>query len=112
MTASGFTTEGTFTPDNLIAGEFPRVERKVTIPAGQGACVRGQALKADGTKAAAVADCDSILAMDVDATAEAEAIAYQAGEFNSAAIIGFTVDAAAIAVLRAKNIYIQTNVGA
>jgi len=33
--ASGVTTQGVFTPENLIAGEFPRIMRIETITGGQ-----------------------------------------------------------------------------
>lgn len=112
MTASGFTDQGSYTPDNLIAGEYPRVDGKVTIPSGQGACVRGQALQADGTKATTAGNTASILAMDADATsADAEATIYKTGMFNAAAIVGYTIDAAAITALEAKSIFLKTNVG-
>lgn len=32
--AEGFKDQGDYTPDNLLAGEYPRIERVVTIAAG------------------------------------------------------------------------------
>lgn len=44
MHASGFTTEGTFTPAQIFAGDFPVISRKVTLLASSGALVAGTLL--------------------------------------------------------------------
>jgi len=124
-TAKGFTTEGTYTPEKLIAGEFPRVERKITILSGGGVLVPGTVLgriTASGkylrSLSAAVDGSqtpDAILATDVDATAaDATAIAYFTGEFNETALnIGTAHTADSIRVgLRGKSIFLTTNYGA
>lgn len=44
MHASGFTTEGTFTPAQIFAGDFPVISRKVTLLASSGTLVAGTLL--------------------------------------------------------------------
>lgn len=89
---------GTFTPDNLIAGENVPVQVKgVTLLAGQGILKRGSVIgiitvggkgllvdKAalDGSK-----DAKFILADDTDTTADVVAQCYQSGLFNREALI-------------------------
>lgn len=121
MTAQGFTDQGTCTPDNLIAGEYPRVERVVTI-ANSAALTKGAVLgkiTASGKyqlSASAAGDGsetpDAILAEDADASAaDVEAVVYFSGEFNESALslgTGHTVDGVR-AGLRDKNIYLRKN---
>lgn len=121
MTAQGFTDQGTYTPDNLIAGEYPRVERVVTI-ANSAALTKGAVLgkiTASGKyqlSASAAGDGsetpDAILAEDSDASAaDVEAVVYFSGEFNESALslgTGHTVDGIR-AGLRDKNIYLRKN---
>ena len=121
MTAQGFTDQGTYTPDNLIAGEYPRVERVVTI-ANSAALTKGAVLgkiTASGKyqlSASAAGDGsetpDAILAEDADASAaDVEAVVYFSGEFNESALslgTGHTVDGVR-AGLRDKNIYLRQN---
>lgn len=121
MTAQGFTDQGTYTPDNLIAGEYPRVERVVTI-ANSAALTKGAVLgkiTASGKyqlSASAAGDGsetpDAILAEDADASAaDVEAVVYFSGEFNESALslgTGHTVDGVR-AGLRDKNIYLRKN---
>lgn len=120
MTAN-FQTEGTYTPDSLLAGNAHLlVARKVTVLAGQvlprgavlgaitasGKAILSLAAAADGSQTP-----DLILAEAVDATgADATAIAYERGDFNAAAITlgtGHTV-ASIREGLRAKGITLLT----
>lgn len=120
MTAN-FQTEGTYTPDGLLAGNAHLlVARKVTVLAGQvlprgavlgtitasGKAILSLAAAADGSQTP-----DLILAEAVDATgADATAIAYERGDFNAAAITlgtGHTV-ASIREGLRAKGITLLT----
>ena len=121
MTAQGFTNQGSHTPDNLIAGEYPRVERVVTITGGA-ALTKGAVLgkiTANGKyklSASAAADGsevpDAVLAEDANATAaDVQAVVYFAGEFNELAVTlgaGHTV-VGIKAGLRDKNIYLRAN---
>jgi len=95
MSAS-FTTHPVAARDSLLAGEFPRVARVVTIAAGAD-LPRGAALgrvTADGkyTLSAAAAGDGSgtvvaVLAEDAAAaSADAQATVYLSGEFNLAAM--------------------------
>lgn len=116
MNAS-FATEGTYSPDALIAGNHHLlVGRKVTILSGQN-LVRGAVLgriTASGNyvlSLSAAADGsqtpDLILAEDVNATAgNRQAMAYARGDFNSTALIlGASHTVASITEgLRAKGI--------
>ena len=124
MPVSGFTNQGTYTPDNLIAGEFPRVARKVTI-ATPANLLRGAVLgriTASGKyilSASAAVDGsqtpEAILGEDTDASAaDKEAVAYLSGEFNELALtIGAGHTAASISLgLRNKSIFLTKNQGA
>ncbi len=119
--ASGITDQGEYTPDNLLAGEYPRVERVVTIAAGadltKGA-VLGR-ITANGKfklSASASADGsqtpDAILAEKASAAGgDVQAVVYFSGEFNENALVlgaGHTLDSVRIA-LRAKNVYLRSN---
>ena len=116
MTAN-FKTEGTYTPDSLLAGNAHLlVARKVTVLSGQvlprgavlgiitasGKAILSLAAASDGSQTP-----DLILAEDVDATgADATALAYERGDFNARAITlgtGHTV-ASIREGLRAKGI--------
>lgn len=120
MTAN-FKTEGTYTPDSLLAGNAHLlVARKVTVLSGQ-VLPRGAVLgiiTASGKAILSLADAsdgsqtpDLILAEDVDATgADATALAYERGDFNARAITlgtGHTV-ASIREGLRAKGIALLT----
>lgn len=120
--AEGFTSEGTFAYDNLYAGEFPRVELKVTIITGQN-LVRGALLgkittggkynlslsaASDGSEVPA-----AILIDDTDATsADKEAMVFIAGQFNEDALTYGTGHTAASVkeALAAKSIYLEKTV--
>ena len=124
MPASGFTNQGSYAPDNLLAGEFPRVTRKVTI-ATPANLLRGAVLgriTASGKyilSASAAADGsqtpEAILGEDTDASAgDKEAVAYLSGEFNELALtLGAGHTAASISLgLRNKSIFLTKNQGA
>lgn len=121
MTAEGFTNQGSYTPDNLIAGEYPRVARVVTIASGanlaQGALL-GKITASGKFKLSASAATDgsevpdAILAEVANATAaDVQAVVYFSGEFNESALslgAGHTL-ASVKAGLRDRNIYLRTN---
>ena len=121
MTAAGFTNQGSYTPDNLIAGEYPRVARVVTIASGvnlaQGALL-GKITASGKFKLSASAATDgsevpdAILAEVANATAaDVQAVVYFSGEFNESALslgAGHTL-ASVKAGLRDRNIYLRTN---
>lgn len=120
MTAN-FKTEGTYTPDSLLAGNAHLlVARKVTVLSGQvlprgavlgiitasGKAILSLAAASDGSQTP-----DLILAEAVAATgADATALAYERGDFNARAITlgtGHTV-ASIREGLRAKGIALLT----
>lgn len=121
MTVQGFTSQGSFTPDNLIAGEYPRTERMVTIASGadltKGA-VLGKITASGKYKLSASASNDgsevpdAILAETASAaTADVQAVVYFSGEFNELALTlgaGHTT-ASVKPTLRDKNIYLRSN---
>lgn len=124
MTASGFTSQGSYSPDNLIAGEFPRVARKVTVASGanlvagavlgkitaSGKFILSASAAADGSQTP-----DAILAEDAAAaSADVEAIVYFSGEFNELALTygaGHTANSVRD-TLRDKSILLTKNQGA
>lgn len=121
--AAGFTAEGTFTQDNLFAGETPvPVTQVETLLSGQ-SVVRGALLGKDGdgkfllSLAAAVDGSEVPIAValeTVDATAGDTkiAVAYT-GVFNIAALtIGTGHTAASVSdALQARQIYLRNNLG-
>lgn len=121
--AASFKTEGTYAPDNLLAGNAHLlVGRKVTVLQGQvlprgavlglitasGKYVLSASAAADGSQTP-----DLILAEAVDATsADTTVLAYERGDFNSNALTlgsGHTV-ASVREGLRAKGITLLTAV--
>jgi Bacteriophage lambda head decoration protein D len=117
----GFTNQGEYKPDNLLAGEYPRIERLVTIAAGADLAkgtVLGRITANGKFKLSASASSDgsqtpdAILAEKANAaSADAQAIVYFSGEFNENALIlgaGHTLDSIRIA-LRAKSIFLRKN---
>lgn len=123
-TRAGFSAEGTYTPDALIAGDFPIRTEKVTIVSGQN-LVRGALLgmiTASGKynlSLSAASDGSqtprAVLAEDVDASGgDAEGIIYVAGDFNQDALTYGTGHTAASvkAGLRDLNIYLHAPVSA
>lgn len=119
--AEGFKDQGEYTPDNLLAGEYPRVERVVTIAAGadlaKGA-VLGRITANGKFKLSASASTDgsqtpdAVLAEKANAADnDVQAVVYFSGEFNENALVlgaGHTLDSVRIA-LRAKNVYLRRN---
>ncbi len=119
--AEGFTNQGDYTPDNLLAGEYPRLERLVTIAAGadlaKGA-VLGRITASGKFKLCASASSDgsqtpdAILAEKASAAgADVQAVVYFSGEFNENALTlgaGHTLDAVRL-TLKAKSIYLRAN---
>lgn len=119
--AEGFTNQGDYTPDNLLAGEYPRIERLVTIAAGadlaKGA-VLGRITASGKFKLSASASSDgsqtpdAILAEKASAAgADVQAVVYFSGEFNENALIlgvGHTLDTVRLP-LKAKSIYLRAN---
>ena len=119
--ASGFTDQGEYKPCNLLAGEYPRIERIITIASGsnltKGAVlgritasskfVLSTAGASDGSETP-----DAILAETVDASAEdKQAVVYFSGEFNENALTlgpGHTVESIR-AGLRSKSIFLRSN---
>ena len=122
-----FTNVGTFAHDNLLASNLQTVTRKETILSGTGALTAGAVLAQDSANSnklvevddasatASVKDPYAVLAHDSDSTdADAEAIVYLFGHFNGAALTFGGDDTLADheAALRAKGIYVSTNLGA
>lgn len=119
--ASGFTDQGEYKPCNLIAGEYPRIERIITIASGS-ALTKGSVLgriTASGKFILSESDAtdgsetpDAILAEDVDASAEdKQAVVYFSGEFNENALTlgtGHTLESVR-AGLRSKSIFLRSN---
>ncbi len=119
--AEGFKDQGEYAPDNLLAGEYPRVERVVTIAAGadlaKGA-VLGRITANGKFKLSASASLDgsqtpdAVLAEKANAADnDVQAVVYFSGEFNENALVlgvGHTLDSVRIA-LRAKNVYLRRN---
>lgn len=94
--ASGFTDQGEYKPCNLLAGEYPRIERIITIASGSN-LIKGAVLgriTASGKfvlSASGASDGsetpDAILAETVDASAQdKQAVVYFSGEFNENAL--------------------------
>lgn len=123
-TRAGFAADGTYTPDALIAGDFPVRTEKATIISGQN-LQRGALLgviTASGKynlSLSAAGDGSNtpraILAEDVDASGgDKEAIVYVSGDFNQDAITYGTGHTAASvkAGLRDFNIYLHAPVSA
>ena len=119
--AEGFKDQGEYTPDNLLAGEYPRVERVVTIAAGadlaKGA-VLGRITANGKFKLSASASLDgsqtpdAVLAEKANAADnDVQAVVYFSGEFNEHALTlgaGHTLDSVRIA-LRAKSVFLRKN---
>ena len=121
MPNTNFYNQGEYIPDNLLAGEYPRVQRLVTIAAGadltKGA-VLGKITASGKFKLSASAAVDgsqtpdAILAENASAAlADVQAVVYYAGEFNETALVlgaGHTIDTIR-PTLRSKNIYMRKN---
>jgi len=118
--ASGVTSQGVFTPENLIAGEFPRIMRIATITGGQalpqgavlgqitatGAYVLSTATATDGSEVPV-----AILAQPIDTTLDVEGHLFLTGEFNAHALTlgsGHTL-ASVTESFRTRSLFIRTN---
>ncbi len=109
----------TFTPDKLLAGDYPAVTDIVTVLSGQvltrGACLgkitaTGKYIKCDSTAVDGSAAPVAILSEDCDATgADKAAVVYLSGAFNQAAVAFGGTDTAAThrVALRDLNIYLK-----
>jgi len=96
-------TISTLTLNNLLAGDFPRLEKAVIIKNGQNVLAKGTVLgKFTAGKYGAYDDTDQnglgtarcILAEDVEATdGDISTTAYFTGEFNGTALIGLDANA-------------------
>ncbi len=119
--AEGLKDQGSYKPCNLVAGEYPRIERIVTIAAGANlskGSVLGR-ITADGKfvlSATASSNGsevpDAILAEVADATStDVQAVVYFSGEFNENALVlgtGHTSESIRTP-LRAKSIFLAKN---
>jgi hypothetical protein len=109
----------TFTPDKLLAGDYPAVTDVVTILTGQvltrGALLgkitaTGKHILCDSAAVDGSAAPVAILAEDADATAaDVQATVYLSGAFNQSAVIFTVPDTAAThrVALRNLNIYLK-----
>lgn len=124
ITRASFATEGTYTPDGLIAGDYPIRTRLVTLITGENV-VRGAVLgvitasgKYNLSLSAAVDGSQgpvAIAAESVDATsADKQIIVYESGDFNEDKLTFGTAHTAATAraALRDLNIYLHNPVNA
>lgn len=114
----------TYTPDNLLAGDYPAVTDIVTILSGQnltrGACLgkvtaSGKHVIVDSGNADGSQHPVAILAEDCDASAaDAQAVVYLSGAFNQDQVTFGGADTAAThrAALRDLNIYLKKPVSA
>lgn len=114
---SGATAQGTFVPDNLIAGDFDIITKSVTIISGQN-LVRGAVLQVSGTPGkynivTTDANAKYILAEDCDASAgDKTAPVYVTGEFNATEVTigGGATLAGVTAALEPLSIFLRTPV--
>lgn len=119
--ASGFTDQGEYKPCNLIAGEYPRIERIITIASGSAltkgsvlgrVTASGKFILSEGDATDGSETPDAILAEDVDASEEdKQAVVYFSGEFNETALTlgnGHTLESIR-AGLRSKSLFLRKN---
>lgn len=124
MPASGFTSQGQLYPENLIAGEYPRITRKVIVGTGANLVAGAVLGKITATgkyilSASAAVDGsqlpDAILAEDAAAlSADVQAVAILTGEINELVLtlgVGHTL-ASIRDGLRNKSIFLTKNQGA
>lgn len=122
MTVYPLGSTETYVGDSLIAGDFPRVTKTVTILSGQviargtllgqitagGKFIKSLSAAVDGSQTPA-----AILADDVDASGgDVTAGVYFSGEFNAAAIVfGASHTASSVdAGLRQRSIFLKTGI--
>jgi hypothetical protein len=105
---------GTFTPDNLLAGDFPRVTGQLAIPSGS--LKRGTVITSAGVAMATGGDPYAVLAEDADASGGAvQAPVYLTGQFATRHLIlsgGGALSAGDIAKLRLLSIFVMDTVPA
>jgi len=119
--AEGFTDQGQLTPGNLIAGEYPRITRIVTVTGGTAltaGAVLGQISADDRYQLSEAGSSDgseipdAILGEDIDTSAgDAQALVYLTGEFNALALTlgaGHTVDSVRQA-FRTRSLFLRRN---
>lgn len=114
---AGATSQGTYAPDNLIAGDFDTVTKAVTIISGQN-LLRGAVLQVSGTPGkynivTTDANAKYILAEDCDATSgDKTATVYVTGEFNQTEVYigGGATLAGVAAALEPLSIFLRTPV--
>lgn len=123
-TRAGFSADGTYVPDALIAGDFPLRTEKVTIVSGQNlqrGALLGKITSGGKYNLSLSAASDgsqtpvAILAEDVDASGgDKDGIVYISGDFNQDAItFGASHTAASVkAGLRDLGIYLHAPVSA
>jgi len=105
---------GSTTPDNLIAGDFPRVTGWLDIPAGE--LKRGTVMTSDGEAMETGGDPYAVLAEDISAAdGPVPGPVYLTGEFAKRFMIldgGAELADADVAKLRALSIFAKTSVPA
>ena len=105
---------GNYEPDNLIAGDFPRVTGWLEIPAGT--LRRGTVLTSGGAAMESGGEPHAVLAEDADASAEAvQAPVFLTGEFALRHLIldgGAEPAAEDVAALRSLSIFAKETVPA
>ncbi|MCK5921804.1 MAG: head decoration protein [Methylococcales bacterium] len=120
-TAEGFNDKGSVTPENLIAGEYPRVSRIFTVTGGAVlpiGSVLGR-IDVDGRYLLSAADAvdgsqvpDIILGETVDTTnGDKQAVGYFTGEFNELALnvgTGHTLESSR-SVFRTRGLFLRQN---
>jgi hypothetical protein len=124
MPASGFTSQGQLYPENLIAGEYPRITRKVIVGTGANLVAGAVLGKITATgkyilSASAAVDGsqlpDAILTEDAAAlSVDVQAVAILTGEINELVLtLGAGHTLASIRDgLRNKSIFLTKNQGA
>ena len=105
---------GTFTPDNLIAGDFPRVTDFLAIPSGS--LKRGTVLTDAGAAMATGGTPYAVLAEDADASSgTVQAPIYLTGEFTKRHLIlagGVKLADGDVAKLRSLSIFAKNSIPA
>lgn len=128
MNTASFATAGTFAAENLFAGEFPVVEKKITIASGAGNLAAGSVIALNTDGKGVLVDSAAGTTGDIRrtpigilrhaaaaASADAQAMVCLTGDFNRAALTFGGTDTADDheAALRALCIFIhKTNQGA
>jgi hypothetical protein len=105
---------GTSTPDNLIAGDFPRVTALLNIPSGN--LSQGTVVTATGAIMASGGNPHAVLAEDANAAGGAvKAPVYLSGEFSRRHLIlqgNAALSAADVNAMRLLNLYVKDTIAA